>query len=193
MWRYFTGTTKITQENYSIPDPARPGFILNLGTVKAHGLEFEFNARLTRNLVFIGNYAETRANDTFGREIRSTPDNSAAALLRYSFRDGSLKGLSLTARSTFIGSRPGDAPGVITGLPSTVNGRTLTGLPVKPTFYLDSYTLFSVGATYDAARWSLALQVENILDKDYILSSSSRSIVYPGAPRNLKGSFTWRF
>ncbi len=41
------------------------------------------------------------------------------------------------------------------------------------------------GVSYGRERWNLALMVMNLTNKDYIQSSTSRSVLLPGEPRNL--------
>jgi iron complex outermembrane receptor protein len=58
---------------------------------------------------------------------------------------------------------------------------------------LPSYTRWDAGLFYRYNRMNLNLFVENIFDERYYTSSISQFEVFPGAPINVKGQFTWTF
>ncbi|HYD82961.1 MAG TPA: hypothetical protein VEA63_02890, partial [Opitutus sp.] len=66
-------------------------------------------------------------------------------------------------------------------------------VPNQPTFLVAGRTLVNVGISYRADRWTARIQVNNALDKDYILAAGSRTAAVPGDPRNVRASFTYNF
>jgi iron complex outermembrane receptor protein len=102
------------------------------------------------------------------------PDQAGALFAKYTFRGGRGKGLGLSFGLHHVGVLPGD----------TATGVTPAGVPNQPSFYLAARTILQAGISYQGPRWSLGVVMDNLADKDYIQSSSSRSNLLPGEPRN---------
>ena len=54
-------------------------------------------------------------------------------------------------------------------------------------------TLVNTGLYYRQKDWSVRLQINNVLDKDYIAAAGSRTAVVSGLPRESRLSFTYNF
>lgn len=192
----------IEQNNVFVYDIITNTF-LPLGTTTSKGTEFEVNARLGGGWSMVGAASFYKARNGFDQLLRGVPDRSGALSLKYEFKEGALRGLWLMLAADYLGRRAGDIPGGIsidtaTAKPGTVvgtvNGRTLDGKPVSPTFYLEERTIFNLtgGYTFNE-KWKLWFKVENLADKDYIMASLNRGTVFPGTPRSLTGSLTYKF
>ena len=64
---------------------------------------------------------------------------------------------------------------------------------MQPSFLVAERTLVNLGFTYRTRDWVVRLQVNNALDKDYILAAGSRTSIIVGDARSLKSSITYRF
>ncbi len=192
----------LTQHNVFVYDFISDKF-LPLGNVTSHGYELEVNARLTPELSLIGAASAYKARESFGRRLRSAPDQSGAVALRYQFNSGPLKSFWAMLSADYLDKRAGEIPGTInidaaSAAPGTVlgtvNGRTLTGLPVQPSFYLQARTILNLTAGYSISKnWKLWAKVDNLLDKNYIQASLNRGVATPGTPRSLTSAVTYKF
>jgi iron complex outermembrane receptor protein len=192
----------LTQHNVFVYDFVTDRF-LALGDVTSHGYEMEVNARLTSELTLIGAASAYKAREGFGRRLRSAPDQSGALALRYQFNAGPLKGAWLMLAGDYLDKRAGDipgtinidgasaAPGTVTG---TVNGRTLNGIPVEPTFYLQARTILNLTGGYTFNKnWKLWAKVDNLTNKNYIQAALNRGTVTPGTPLSVTSAVTYKF
>jgi iron complex outermembrane receptor protein len=192
----------ITQNNVFVYDVLTNVF-LPLGTTTSKGWEFELNARVTPEFSTILAVSDFKARNGFGQLLRAVPDQSGALALKYQFNGGALKGGWVMLSADYMAKRAGDIPGTINingasaapgTVVGTVNGRTLTGIPVLPTFYLEARTIYNLTAGYTFNQnWKAWLKIENLADKDYIGASLNRGVLTPGNPRNLTGSITYKF
>ena len=192
----------LTQHNVFVYDFVTDRF-LPLGDVTSHGYELEMNARLTPELILIGAASSYKARESFGRRLRSAPDQSGALALRYQFNSGPLKSTWVMLSGDYLAKRAGDIPGAINidsasaapgTVVGTVNGRTLTGIPVEPTFYLQARTILNLTAGYTFDKnWKLWAKVDNLLNKNYIQAALNRGTVTPGTPLSVTSAVTYRF
>jgi iron complex outermembrane receptor protein len=192
----------LTQHNVFVYDLISNTF-LPLGDVTSKGNEIEINGKLTKEISVVLAAADFKARNGFGQRLRSIPDQSGALALKYAFQDGPLKGFWLMLSADYLAKRAGDIPGTIninaaTAAPGTVvgtvNGRTLDGTPVSPTFYLDARTIFNLTGGYTFNKhWRVWFRVDNLANKDYIAASLNRGVLTPGVPRSVSGSLTYKF
>lgn len=192
----------ITQHNVFVYDIITNTF-LPLGTTTSKGWEFELNARITPDLSTILSASDFKARNGFGQLLRAVPDHSGALAVKYQFNNTPLKGLWLMLSADYMSKRAGDIPGSINinaasaapgTVVGTVNGRTLTGIPVLPTFFLEARTIYNLTGGYTFNKnWKVWFKVENLADKNYIGASLNRGTVWPGTPRSLTASLTYKF
>lgn len=183
-----TAWFEITQSNSQVTNPR---FQTNTATEPAflyvdrrsRGWEFEFAAQLTRELELIGNCTHLHIRELNGLSPGMVPDKAGALFARYTWREGPWKGLGLSFGLQYIGAAPGE----------TVSGGTVAGVPVQPSFYLAPSKLLQAGISYRRERWSLAVMVQNLTDRDYIQASTNRSNLLPGEPRNVSATLELRF
>jgi iron complex outermembrane receptor protein len=175
----------ITQNNLASPNPLyntdpahNPINILTDETNQ--GYEFELVGALTPNLSIISSHTEMRLRDAFGRRQRNVPDTTSAVLLEYRFISGPLQNLVLFAGGIHNGNSAGE----------TVTGFTSLGVPEQPGFYVSGWTVYNAGTGYRWGRYSLNLNVDNLLNSRFIWQPTGRNSVspYPGTAVRLTTS-----
>lgn len=176
---------RIAKNNVLTPDPADPNnFSVAAGEVRSQGVELDVGGELARGLRVSFAYAFTDAqvtedNNAFlvGRQLANVPRHSATLLLVQAF---GLGGGQATA-------------GVGVTLASRREGAVA---PVAATddFTLPGYaTLKLLGSYRPDKRWTLALDVDNLLDRRYYASAYSQVWVAPGAGRRIVASVRREF
>ncbi|KAA2214670.1 TonB-dependent siderophore receptor [Teichococcus oryzae] len=176
----------ITQQNVLTADPLYATYSVQQGEIRSRGIELEGRASLSDSLDLIGAYSyidaevtKSSAAGVAGNRVPQVPNHIASGWANYSFRDGPLRGLSLGGGTRFIGSTYGNDTN---------------------TFKVDAVTLFDAALRYDlGARFEsakgveLAVNAQNIGDKDYVASCSSATACYFGTGRLILGSVRARW
>jgi iron complex outermembrane receptor protein len=184
----------IRQENVLTRDALYSTGALNYsiaqGEIRSRGIEVEGRASLTEGLDLIGTYSYidaeiTKSNNLVagqsvqGNRVPQVPRHMASGWADYAFREGPLRGLSLGGGVRYIGSTYGDEAN---------------------SFKVDAVTLFDAAVRYDlGARFErakgleLAVNAQNIADKDYVASCSSSNNCYYGTGRLVLGSVRARW
>jgi iron complex outermembrane recepter protein len=91
---------------------------------------------------------------------------------KYTFRQGPLKNFAIGAGVVYTNDSAGDA---------------------TDTFTLPGYALYDGLLQYSRDRWSIQLNVYNMTDKVYAITSVDRTRIYSGEPRNAKVTWRYRF
>ncbi|HEY8995294.1 MAG TPA: TonB-dependent receptor plug domain-containing protein [Lacunisphaera sp.] len=195
---------KIAQQNYSVPNSDYYTLIAQGKVAEANALqnplyldlnskgwEFEGQFAVTKNFFLLGNYTSFKIRQPITEvRVRAVPDHSGAVYADYRFTDGGLAGFGISVGVDFKSDVVGEnATGYTTTKPLP-NGSFVAN---QPTFLVAGRTLVNVGFAYRAKDWTARLQVNNALDKDYILAAGSRTAAVPGDPRNLKLSITYKY
>lgn len=187
----------IKQNNFSVPNPANsavpvPSPLLPplFSDRHAHGVEFEFNYAVTKELSLVGNATVMKNRDANGVPFRGTAEKSGAIWAGYTFdKGGPLGGLSLGIGADYLDKRPGDTASGVTSASTPSNI-----IRVQPSFWLPARTLVNLSAVYRIdAHWRTQLNIDNLLDKDYLQSSTGRQNVWVGTPFNAKVTVTYSF
>jgi iron complex outermembrane receptor protein len=182
----------IQQSNTNVPNPANfafpppvPALPGLLADRSAEGWEFEAQGSLTESLSVIAAYTKYKNRNPFGQEFRGAAEQAWSVLGNYRFdKRSALAGLSVSLSADYLSKRAGD----------DASGFTVTGVPRKPTFYLPERTLVNLALSYRYSRnWSAQLNVDNVFNTEYLTSTLSRGIVWPGTPTNAKLRFTYEF
>ena len=194
----------IEQQNYSVPN-SEYYTLVALGklaeaaalqnplylNLNSKGWEFESTYALNKNLTLIGNYTSFKMRQPITNvRVRAVPDHSGAIYLDYKFTEGPLHGFGVNVGVDYKSDVVGENS---TGYTTT---KPLPGgvfVPVQPSFLVAGRTLVNVGFNYKHEAWEARLQINNALDKDYILAAGSRTAVLVGDPRNVKASITYNF
>ncbi len=167
----------LARQNVQTPDPNDPAnFFVQTGEIVTKGLEVEGVASLTSNLDLIATYSYTDAEVTesndvdLGRIPTGVPEHMASLWADYTVGEGDLAGLSAGGGVRHVGKSPGDS----------VNS-----------FFVPSATLVDAALRYEHGDFRLALNVTNLLDKEYVSTCFSDNSCYYGQGRTVIGRLTY--
>ena len=176
---------KITQENSleQSPKAGKADWRVPVDE-ESNGFELDVAGQILPNFSVVANYAYTDARIVKLKEegaIKdlnvqrpSTPRHAANLWTKYIFENGSLKGL-------------GAGIGV-----SYASERGQVGRRATAASYPD-YTLLNAVFYYKVKDVQLQLNVNNVLNRTYWISGYDNLRNFPGAPRNINASVTYRF
>ena len=176
----------ITQDNVLTRDAVYTNYSVAQGEIRSRGIELEGRASLTDSLDLLGSYAYldteiTKSNvvGVEGNRVPQVPHHMASGWANYAFHEGPLRGLSLGGGVRYIGETYGNDTN---------------------TFKVPSVTLFDAAIRYElGARFEklagveLAVNAQNLADKDYVASCSSITACYYGTGRMVLGSLRARW
>ncbi len=155
---------QLTRQNVTTPDPNFPNFSVQTGEVRSRGIELEGTVDLSSGLratvAYSYNDAEiTKDNPNAsgisaeGNRPNLTPEHLASAWVDYTIQSGALQGLLFGGGVRYVSSSYGDKQNTIEN---------------------DAYTLFDAVIRYDLGQLStdlagasLAINADNLLDKEY--------------------------
>ncbi len=202
----------ITQTNYAVPNSEyyvlvsqgnqAAANLLPTSTfldVISKGWEAEGSYALNRNLTIIGNVSSYNYRQPTGVRIRAVPDRIWALFADYRFTEGGLNGfgfsVGIDSKSDMVGesvtalttTKP------LTGVTATYPGVAAGFVPQQASYKYDGRTLVNLGFSYRAKEWTARVQVNNLLDKDYISVGGSRTAIAVGIPREFRATFTYNF
>lgn len=180
---------QLTKNNNLTADPDNPGFSTQSGQIRARGIELEAKAAVNENINLTAAYSYTDAEYTEdttlnGKRPAEVPRTQASLWTDYTFYDTSLSGLTFGAGVRYTGS--------------TVS--YFKNVPAKKddSFNVASYTLADAMVKYDLARFglpgsSVAVNINNLFDREYVSSCYSEYACYWGAERQVVATATFRF
>ncbi|HHG8771093.1 TPA: ferrichrome porin FhuA [Raoultella planticola] len=173
---------QLTKTNNLTADPTNPLAQVPAGEIRARGVELEAKAALNANINMTASYTYTDAEYTKdttlkGNRPEQVPEHMASLWGDYTFNDGVLSGLTLGTGARYVGSTYGD--------------------PTN-SFKVASATVMDAVVKYDLARFglagsSLAVNVNNLLDRDYVASCFQTYGCFWGAERQVVATATFRF
>lgn len=171
----------LVQKNVLTPanDPSNPFAQVQEGEVEVNGVELEgvmrWRERLSINASYTYTDSEvTESNDpaVLGSRLMAVPKHKASLLVDYTFQDGPLAGLGAGAGVRHISSVFGDEANL---------------------WRTGSVTLFDAIIHYDTEQWRLAVNANNLFDKEYVQRCSSATDCFYGVKRQVVGSITRKF
>ena len=177
---------KITQENSleQSPKAGKADWRVPVDE-ESNGFELDVAGQILPNFSVVANYAYTDARIVKLKEegaIKdlnvqrpSTPRHAANLWTKYIFENGRLKGLGAGIGVSYASERLGQV------------GRRATAAS-----YPD-YTLLNAVLYYKVKDVQLQLNVNNVLNRTYWISGYDNLRNFPGAPRNINASVTYRF
>lgn len=187
----------IKQNNFSIPNPLNSAVPIPSPLLPpifadriAHGVELEFNYAVTKNLSFVGNATSMKNRDADDVPFRGTAEKAGALWGTYAFdKEGPLDGLSISLGADHLSKRAGDTASGVT--PASTPERIIR---VQPSFWLPARTLVNATISYRIGdHWKTQIDVNNLLDEEYLQSSTGRQNVWVGPPVNVKATVTYKF
>jgi len=172
----------LTKTNTLTTDPNNSNLQVPSGEVRSQGVELEAKAAVNANVNVTASYtyidAEyTKDTNLKGNSVEHVPEHMASLWGDYTFNDGPLSGLTLGTGGRFIGSSYGD--------------------PAN-TFKVGSAAVMDAVVKYDLARFglagsNLAVNVNNLLDREYVSSCFQTYGCFWGAERQVVATATFRF
>ncbi|CUZ92913.1 MULTISPECIES: ferrichrome porin FhuA [Serratia] len=152
------------------------------GKIRSRGLELEGKAALNANVNLLASYTYTNAEYTEdttnkGNTPAIIPKHMASLWGDYTFHETALSGLTFGAGVRYTGSSFGDEAN---------------------TFKVPASTVWNTVLKYDLARFnlpgsSIALNVNNLFDKQYVSSCFATYGCFWGAERQVVATATFRF
>lgn len=166
---------QLTQQNNLTTDLANPTFSVQTGEVRSRGFEAEGRVSFGRSLDLLASYNYTDAEVTksngpdLGRIPGSVPRNTASLWVDYHYPIDTWGEFSLGAGVRHVGQ----------------------SLNQVNTVTVPSYEDYDVSARFDTRSWKFALNVKNILNKEYV--AACVGACYYGDLRNVTFSaqYSW--
>lgn len=173
---------QLTKTNNLTADPSNPLAQVPAGEIRARGVELEAKAALNANINMTASYTYTDAQYTKdttlkGNTPEQVPTHMASLWGDYTFYEGILSGFTVGTGGRYIGSSYGD--------------------PAN-TFKVGSAAVMDAVVKYDLGRFglngsSVAVNVNNLLDRDYVASCFQTYGCFWGAERQVVATATFRF
>lgn len=173
---------QLTKDNNLTTDPDNPTFSIQTGEIRSRGIELEAKAALTQDINVIASWSMTDAKYTKdttlqGKHPYQIPKYQAALWADYTFHATALSGLTLGSGVRYVGQTYGNDTNSFTVAP---------------------YALIDSVVKYDLARFglpgsSVALNVNNLLNRHYVASCYADYACYWGADRKVTATATFRF
>lgn len=162
--------------------PAYPDSLTTRGADRSRGFELEVAGFILPNWQVNASYSYIDAKimkdsktELIGARKENTPFNSASLWTRYNFVKGSaLKDIGIGLGLQYSGDK----------VPWFTRG-----------FKVPAYTLLDMALYYNPGKsnMQLALNVNNVLDKTYWIGAQNYLRLFPGAPRNIMLTATYKF
>lgn len=175
---------QLEQTNVKTADANHLGFNTQAGKVRSRGLDLQATTELARDLNLIASYTyldnELVQDATYqGKSLTQTPKHSASLWLDYAFKQGPLNGLQVGAGVRYLGKTYGDPSNKL-----EVPSATLVDLGLN-------YNLGMLSPDLSGA--TLSLNVNNLTNKQYIASCTSRLYCFVGQDRTITASLNYRW
>ncbi|UII76690.1 TonB-dependent receptor [Flagellimonas sp. HMM57] len=172
---------EINQKNLLQPDPNDEDLLIEGGARRSRGFEWDLSGYILPNFQVNASYAyidaEIIADDDptlIGERAGGTPEHSANLWARYDFTDNTLRDVGIGFGTEYRGDRF-----------SWYSDRVL----------LPAYTVFDAAVYYrpSGGNIQLALKVNNLFDETYWGGALFASRLFPGAPRNVLLTTSYKF
>ena len=172
---------EINQRNLLLQDPEDEDLLVTRGAQRSRGFEWDLSGYLLPNLQLNASYAyidaiiEEDDDPAFvGERVGGAPEHSANFWGRYDFMNGPLRNVGVGLGMEYRGDRF-----------SWYYDRLL----------LPEYTVLDAALYYrpSGSNIQIALKVNNLLDETYWTGALSTFRLFPGAPRNMLLTTTYKF
>ncbi|WP_273085745.1 TonB-dependent receptor [Capnocytophaga gingivalis] len=179
---------KIIQQNSLYPAspavPGKPDLRMQIGEEESNGFEFDLAGEITPNWSILASYAYIDARITktasnsekdFDMQRPSTPRHSGNIWTKYIITEGPLKHLGFGAGYNFVTERYGQV-----------------GRRANTTVY-PSYGLVNAVLYYKINQIQFQANLNNVLNKTHWVGGYDKLRSFPGAPRNVNISISYKF
>lgn len=189
----FGGTLSLYQidkQNVLTGSDPSGNYSIAAGEVRSKGIELDINGKVTDNVKITTNYAYTNTKITKdsggavdystgnvvnleGKELSNVPKHSGGILAMWEDSLSSSSSYGIGSGISYVGKREGN--------------------------YINSFTLPSYTTVKLVSYWkadknlTLKFNIDNLFDKEYIVSSYDRSWLTPSDPRNFTLSMNYKF
>ena len=170
---------ELTRSNVSTADPQNPGFSIQVGEQRSRGVELDVAGELAPGWRIIASLAYLDAEVTkdnalpVGNRLINAPKWSGSLWTTYAFQGNPLRGLEIGGGVFVVGNRKADFANQVD---------------------VDGYARVDLFARYAINdNISLALNVDNLFDKNYIEGVDVPEVMDPGAPRSVFGTVQVKF
>jgi iron complex outermembrane receptor protein len=169
----------LTRQNVLTSDPQHLFFEAQLGEVRSRGFEFEAQANITEGLKAVAAFTAYDIEITedpnaalIGNRPNVVPEILASGWLDYTVQDGAFKGLGFGAGIRYVGF-------------SYVDNENTLKVPAA--------TVFDGAIRYTRDNFTVALNVNNLFDNEYVSSCDTQYTCNYGVGRvaTLKASYKW--
>jgi iron complex outermembrane receptor protein len=171
-----------------VADAQNVGWSVQGGEIRSRGFELEAKAALNANINMTASYTYNDAEYTHdttlkGRTPVQAPRQMASLWGDYTFNETVLSGLTVGAGVRYVGES---------------KGLYSTGDNANQNFNVASYTTVDAAVKYDLGRFglpgsSVGVNVNNLLDREYVASCYREYACYWGADRQVVATATFRF
>ncbi|MBR9908775.1 MAG: TonB-dependent receptor [Gammaproteobacteria bacterium] len=166
---------KAEKSNIITSDPVNQGFSAALGEAESKGIEIDLTGELSESLRLMFSYAYVDAattNDVVNADW-GVPIPAGSPLINIPEHSGNL----MLVKSFEIGGAASTA-GISVNYVDDRLGET-----IDPTYVLPSYTLVNLFGSYQASQnLKLSLNIDNVTDEKYYVSSYHKWWTTPGSP-----------
>lgn len=179
---------QLTKDKNLTVDPNDNAFSVQGGEIRSRGFELEAKAAVNANINLTAAYTYTDAeytHDTLyqGKRPAEVPRNMASLWADYTFHETALSGFTFGAGARYVGA---------------TSSFYASGPQVNNTFNVPSYTVADAMVKYDLARFglpgsSVAVNVNNLFNREYVSSCYRDYACYWGAERQVVATATFRF
>lgn len=178
---------QITKNNVLTPDPRDPNnYSIAVGEQESKGVEFDISGEVYPSYRLSGAYAFTDSKitkdsnpvySTQGRQVANVPRQSANVMLIKSFAvDGAPA--SIGGGVQYVGEREG----------------AVAPASAAENFKLPSYTTVKLISSWEPTKkWRVSLDIDNLFNRKFYVSSYSNVWVYPGTERRITLSGQYKF
>ena len=179
---------KIIQQNSLYPAspavPGKPDLRMQIGEEESNGFEFDLAGEIAPNWSILASYAYIDARITktasnsekdFDMQRPSTPRHSGNIWTKYIITEGPLKHLGLGAGYNFVTERYGQV-----------------GRRANTTVY-PGYGLVNAVLYYKINQIQLQANLNNVLNKTHWVGGYDKLRSFPGAPRNINVTVSYKF
>jgi len=177
----------LTRENIATPVPGMLNIVEVAGEVRNRGIELDVSGALTDYWRLIASYSYIDSEITKDRDAEggtgnqgnrflNAPRHAGSLWTQYEFTQLGWPDLTAGIGAFFVGQREGD----------NENSFQLPG-------YGRADAAFGYSWRIGPSKVTAQFNVENLLDKEYFLTSLSRLNIQPGAPRTFLGSIRVEF
>ncbi len=163
---------QLTLQNVAVNanDISNPNLYIQQGEDRSRGIETEVDGNIFPNLSIAASYSycvakviKSKIASQEGTLVENAPRNQSSTWIKYSFKNGSLKGFGIAAGHSQVGVRNTLEPGL-----------TLPG-----------YFLLHAGVRYQIKNFTAAINCNNVFNKIYWMGAYNNVNKWPGAPRNV--------